>query len=61
MGLPIDLMKLDGTWRLQYTSAPDVLILLEAAARLPFFQVLISPTSQSLKKYILFFLLKEKN
>lgn len=39
MGLPIDLMKLDGTWRLQYTSAPDVLILLEAAARLPFFQI----------------------
>ena len=40
IGLPIDLVKLDGTWRLQYTSAPDVLILLEAAARLPFFQVL---------------------
>ncbi|KAJ0053827.1 hypothetical protein Pint_00715 [Pistacia integerrima] len=39
MGEPIDLEKLDGTWRLQYTSAPDVLILLEAAARLPFFQV----------------------
>ncbi|XP_011651695.1 probable plastid-lipid-associated protein 10, chloroplastic isoform X2 [Cucumis sativus] len=39
MGLPIDLMKLDGTWRLQYTSAPDVLILLEAADRLPFFQI----------------------
>ncbi|XP_022145751.1 probable plastid-lipid-associated protein 10, chloroplastic isoform X2 [Momordica charantia] len=39
MGLPIDLVKLDGTWRLQYTSAPDVLILLEAASRLPFFQV----------------------
>ncbi|KAI4355915.1 hypothetical protein L6164_004640 [Bauhinia variegata] len=39
MGEPIDLVKLDGTWRLQYTSAPDVLILLEAAARLPFFQV----------------------
>ncbi|XP_050289229.1 probable plastid-lipid-associated protein 10, chloroplastic isoform X2 [Quercus robur] len=38
MGLPIDLVKLDGTWRLQYTSAPDVLILFEAAARLPFFQ-----------------------
>lgn len=54
MGLPIDLMKLDGTWRLQYTSAPDVLILLEAAARLPFFQVLMSPTSQSLEIYILF-------
>uniref|UniRef100_A0A5B6YTR3 Plastid lipid-associated protein/fibrillin conserved domain-containing protein n=1 Tax=Davidia involucrata TaxID=16924 RepID=A0A5B6YTR3_DAVIN len=38
-GEPIDLRKLDGTWRLQYTSAPDVLILLEAAAKLPFFQV----------------------
>ncbi|XP_024024063.1 probable plastid-lipid-associated protein 10, chloroplastic [Morus notabilis] len=38
-GAPIDLEKLDGTWRLQYTSAPDVLVLLEAAARLPFFQV----------------------
>lgn len=38
-GTPIDLVKLDGTWRLQYTSAPDVLVLLEAAARLPFFQV----------------------
>ncbi|KAL5795880.1 hypothetical protein ACOSQ2_000700 [Xanthoceras sorbifolium] len=39
MGEPIDLAKLDGTWRLQYTSAPDVLVLFEAAARLPFFQV----------------------
>ncbi|KAJ4847733.1 putative plastid-lipid-associated protein 10, chloroplastic, partial [Turnera subulata] len=39
MGEPIDLVQLDGTWRLQYTSAPDVLVLLEAAARLPFFQV----------------------
>ncbi|OMO82349.1 hypothetical protein COLO4_23084 [Corchorus olitorius] len=39
MGAPIDLVTLDGTWRLQYTSAPDVLVLLEAAARLPFFQV----------------------
>ncbi|XVF22242.1 hypothetical protein REPUB_Repub12eG0156700 [Reevesia pubescens] len=39
MGVPIDLVVLDGTWRLQYTSAPDVLILLEAAARLPFFEV----------------------
>ncbi|KAA8516246.1 hypothetical protein F0562_016539, partial [Nyssa sinensis] len=38
-GEPIDLRKLDGTWRLRYTSAPDVLILLEAAAKLPFFQV----------------------
>ncbi|CAL2244668.1 unnamed protein product [Prunus armeniaca] len=38
-GAPLDLVKLDGTWRLQYTSASDVLILLEAAARVPFFQV----------------------
>lgn len=38
-GAPIDLGKLDGTWRLQYTSAPDVLILLESAARFSFFQV----------------------
>ena len=38
-GVPIDLGKLDGTWRLQYTSAPDVLILLESAARFSFFQV----------------------
>ncbi|KAK7293990.1 hypothetical protein RJT34_16873 [Clitoria ternatea] len=37
--IQIDLPKLDGTWRLQYTSAPDVLILLQAAAILPFFQV----------------------
>ncbi|XP_057463327.1 probable plastid-lipid-associated protein 10, chloroplastic isoform X3 [Actinidia eriantha] len=36
---PIDLGKLDGTWRLQYTSAPDVLILLESAATFPIFQV----------------------
>lgn len=35
--LPIDLAKLDGTWRLHYTSASDVLILFESAARLPFF------------------------
>ncbi|KAF6156772.1 hypothetical protein GIB67_033241 [Kingdonia uniflora] len=38
-GTTIDLGKLDGTWRLQYTSAPDVLILFDSAARLPFFQV----------------------
>nr|AFK43507.1 unknown [Lotus japonicus] len=38
-GDPINLNKLDGTWRLQYTSAFDVLVLFEAAARLPFFQV----------------------
>lgn len=40
IGEPIDLAMLDGTWRLQYTSAPDVLVLLDAAARFPFFQVL---------------------
>ncbi|KZV22448.1 hypothetical protein F511_19563 [Dorcoceras hygrometricum] len=38
-GKPIDLGILDGTWRLQYTSAPDVLILLQSAATLPFFEV----------------------
>ncbi|KAK9145943.1 hypothetical protein Sjap_005846 [Stephania japonica] len=38
-GLAIDLGDLDGTWRLQYTSAPDVLVLFESAAHLPFFQV----------------------
>ncbi|KAK9122438.1 hypothetical protein Syun_020055 [Stephania yunnanensis] len=38
-GLAVDLGELDGTWRLQYTSAPDVLVLFESAARLPFFQV----------------------
>uniref|UniRef100_A0A7C8ZUY4 Plastid lipid-associated protein/fibrillin conserved domain-containing protein n=1 Tax=Opuntia streptacantha TaxID=393608 RepID=A0A7C8ZUY4_OPUST len=40
-GEPIDLEKLDGTWRLQYTSAPDVLVLFEAANRLPFLQLSI--------------------
>ncbi|KAL8143799.1 hypothetical protein V2J09_016831 [Rumex salicifolius] len=38
-GEPIDLNKLDGTWRLQYTSAPDVVILFEAAERFPFLEV----------------------
>ncbi|KAG9455370.1 hypothetical protein H6P81_008274 [Aristolochia fimbriata] len=38
-GSSIDLARLDGTWRLNYTSAPDVLVLFEAAARLPFLQV----------------------
>ncbi|KAJ8440375.1 hypothetical protein Cgig2_012811 [Carnegiea gigantea] len=38
-GEPIELEKLDGTWRLQYTSAPDVLVLFEVATRLPFLQV----------------------
>ncbi|KAK2993129.1 hypothetical protein RJ640_006816 [Escallonia rubra] len=39
-GAPIDLVKLNGTWRLQYTSAPDVLILFDSASRFPsLFQV----------------------
>ncbi|KAL3537655.1 hypothetical protein ACH5RR_001021, partial [Cinchona calisaya] len=38
-GESIDLGELNGTWRLQYTSALDVLILFESATRLPFFQV----------------------
>ncbi|WOL00086.1 putative plastid-lipid-associated protein 10, chloroplastic [Canna indica] len=38
-GSPVDLAKLDGTWRLNYTSASDVLVLFEAANRLPFLQV----------------------
>ncbi|XP_057517478.1 probable plastid-lipid-associated protein 10, chloroplastic [Amaranthus tricolor] len=38
-GEPINLEKLDGTWRLQYTSAPDVVVLFEAANRLPILQV----------------------
>jgi hypothetical protein len=52
-GAPLDLVKLDGTWRLQYTSAPDVLVLLEAAARVSFFQV-------STMSVIWSFLLKDK-
>lgn len=36
--IPINLNQLDGTWLLQYTSASDVLVLLQAAS-LPFFQV----------------------
>ncbi|KAJ6828071.1 putative plastid-lipid-associated protein 10, chloroplastic [Iris pallida] len=38
-GSPLDLDKLDGTWRLNYTSAPDVLVLFEASVRLPLLQV----------------------
>ncbi|KAL3630058.1 putative plastid-lipid-associated protein 10, chloroplastic [Castilleja foliolosa] len=38
-GKPIDLDLLDGTWRLQYTSAPDVLILFQSATTLPFLEV----------------------
>lgn len=40
-GKPINLDLLDGTWRLQYTSAPDVVILLQSAATLPFFEVYV--------------------
>ncbi|XP_031498777.1 probable plastid-lipid-associated protein 10, chloroplastic isoform X2 [Nymphaea colorata] len=38
-GAAIDLQKLDGTWRLQYTSASDVLVLLDSSERFSFFQV----------------------
>ncbi|CAL4942757.1 unnamed protein product [Urochloa decumbens] len=38
-GVPLDLAALDGTWRLCYTSASDVLVLFEAAERLPLLQV----------------------
>ncbi|KAG2547935.1 hypothetical protein PVAP13_9KG141200 [Panicum virgatum] len=38
-GAPLDLAALDGTWRLCYTSASDVLVLFEAAERLPLLQV----------------------
>ncbi|KAL5230719.1 hypothetical protein ABZP36_029495 [Zizania latifolia] len=38
-GSPLDLAALDGTWRLCYTSASDVLVLFEAAERLPLLQV----------------------
>ncbi|XP_022874912.1 probable plastid-lipid-associated protein 10, chloroplastic isoform X1 [Olea europaea var. sylvestris] len=38
-GEPVELDILDGTWRLQYTSAPDVLILFQSAETLPFLQV----------------------
>eukprot|EP01018_Ginkgo_biloba_P011874 Gb_23571 [translate_table: standard] len=37
-GTPMNLSQLDGTWLLQYTSASDVIVLLEAA-KLPFLQV----------------------
>ncbi|KAG6428407.1 hypothetical protein SASPL_112658 [Salvia splendens] len=38
-GEPIQLSLLDGTWRLQYASASDVVILFQSAATLPFFEV----------------------
>jgi hypothetical protein len=41
-GTPLDLAALDGTWRLCYTSASDVLVLFEAAERLPLLQVFLS-------------------
>jgi hypothetical protein len=37
-GLPLKLEHLDGTWLLQYTTAPDVISLLQAS-QLPFLQV----------------------
>lgn len=46
-GSPVNLSELDGTWRLNYTSASDVLVLFEAAARLPFLQVLLTLLSHS--------------
>lgn len=65
MGESVDLVRLDGTWRLQYTSAPDVLVLFESAARFPFFQVVKMKASsyktflliatQFLLKFIIFF------
>lgn len=66
MGESVDMVRLDGTWRLQYTSAPDVLVLFESAARFPFFQVVKMKASryktflliatQFLLKFIIFFL-----
>ena len=41
-GEPIQLSLLDGTWRLQYTSASDVVILFQSAETLPFFEVVPS-------------------
>ncbi|CAN6466146.1 unnamed protein product [Victoria cruziana] len=38
-GAAVELQKLDGTWRLQYTSASDVLVLLDSSDRFSFFQV----------------------
>ena len=38
-GAPLDLTALDGTWRLCYTSASDMLVLFEAAEKLPLLQV----------------------
>uniref|UniRef100_A0A0E0M9K2 Plastid lipid-associated protein/fibrillin conserved domain-containing protein n=1 Tax=Oryza punctata TaxID=4537 RepID=A0A0E0M9K2_ORYPU len=38
-GSPLDLAALDGTWRLCYTSASDVLVLFEASERFPLLQV----------------------
>ncbi|KAL6905184.1 hypothetical protein ACP4OV_002785 [Aristida adscensionis] len=38
-GAPLDLTALDGTWRLCYTSASDVLVLFDAAERLPLLEV----------------------
>jgi hypothetical protein len=51
-GAPLDLTALDGTWRLCYTSASDVLMLFEAADKLPLLQVPPACTSV-LSKFIL--------
>ena len=48
-GAPLDLAELDGTWRLCYTSASDVLVLFEAAERLPLLQVFNLAYSSSLQ------------
>ena len=45
-GTPLDLAALDGTWRLCYTSASDVLVLFEAAERLPPLQVKLTTCVQ---------------
>jgi hypothetical protein len=39
-GTAVELDRLHGTWLLQYTTAPDVISLLQAA-ELPFLQVLV--------------------
>jgi hypothetical protein len=51
-GAPLDLAALDGTWRLCYTSASDVLVLFEAAEKLPLLQV-PQPVPQFYLKFIL--------
>ncbi|XP_066386833.1 probable plastid-lipid-associated protein 10, chloroplastic isoform X2 [Miscanthus floridulus] len=50
-GTPLDLAALDGTWRLCYTSASDVLVLFEAAERLPPLQVKLNNVGQIYQKF----------